>query len=221
MKTARLLLALSAALIAASPRISLGEQLVINSEFKDYGPIDPATPLSTLPFHGWKETGAGGHALVGTTFGAFTAFGLQNGVLLTEKNQGIFQTINGTVAGNEYVIDGGYAQISKIFHPTVRISVFNGISTAPADLLLSYSYTLDADRYGDGRVNSVYAAFFTAAGSVSTILTTLEMKDGENDLGPVVSHTTVEPVPEPSTSCMALAGLACGGYTVFRRRKRT
>ena len=28
------------------------------------------------------------------------------------------------------------------------------------------------------------------------------------------------PVPEPSTYCMALAGLACGGYLVRRRRKR-
>jgi hypothetical protein len=28
------------------------------------------------------------------------------------------------------------------------------------------------------------------------------------------------PIPEPSTCAMALAGLACGGYSVFRRRKR-
>ena len=27
-------------------------------------------------------------------------------------------------------------------------------------------------------------------------------------------------VPEPSTYCMALAGLACGGYLRFRRRKQ-
>jgi hypothetical protein len=27
-------------------------------------------------------------------------------------------------------------------------------------------------------------------------------------------------VPEPSTYCMALAGLACGGYSFFRRRKQ-
>jgi hypothetical protein len=27
-------------------------------------------------------------------------------------------------------------------------------------------------------------------------------------------------VPEPSTSCMVLAGLACGGFSMFRRRKR-
>jgi formylglycine-generating enzyme required for sulfatase activity len=30
----------------------------------------------------------------------------------------------------------------------------------------------------------------------------------------------VAAVPEPSTYAMALAGLACGGYTMFRRRKR-
>jgi hypothetical protein len=27
-------------------------------------------------------------------------------------------------------------------------------------------------------------------------------------------------VPEPSTCAMALAGLACGGYSMFRRRRR-
>jgi hypothetical protein len=31
---------------------------------------------------------------------------------------------------------------------------------------------------------------------------------------------TVSAVPEPSTYAMALAGLACGGYSMFRRRKR-
>ena len=31
---------------------------------------------------------------------------------------------------------------------------------------------------------------------------------------------TVTAVPEPSTCAMALAGLACGGYSLFRRRKR-
>jgi len=36
-----------------------------------------------------------------------------------------------------------------------------------------------------------------------------------------ISETlTVAPVPEPSTYCMALAGLACGGYSLFRRRQR-
>jgi hypothetical protein len=37
------------------------------------------------------------------------------------------------------------------------------------------------------------------------------------DLGPFL---TLVAVPEPSTYAMALAGLACGGYSMFRRRKR-
>jgi len=36
-----------------------------------------------------------------------------------------------------------------------------------------------------------------------------------------ISETlTVAPVPEPSTYAMALAGLACGGYSLFRRRQQ-
>ncbi len=35
-----------------------------------------------------------------------------------------------------------------------------------------------------------------------------------------VTVNLINPVPEPSTYCMALAGLACGGYVVRRRRKR-
>jgi autotransporter-associated beta strand protein len=39
-------------------------------------------------------------------------------------------------------------------------------------------------------------------------------------LPPAAISATVTAVPEPSTYCMALAGLACGGYTMFRRRKQ-
>jgi hypothetical protein len=38
--------------------------------------------------------------------------------------------------------------------------------------------------------------------------------------GPTVSGLVVSAVPEPSTCVMALAGLACGGYSMFRRRKK-
>ena len=38
--------------------------------------------------------------------------------------------------------------------------------------------------------------------------------------GVLVAQSTFASVPEPSTYCMALAGLACGGYTMVRRRKR-
>jgi hypothetical protein len=35
---------------------------------------------------------------------------------------------------------------------------------------------------------------------------------------PIESFSHLAVVPEPSTYAMALAGLACGGYTIFRRR---
>ena len=38
--------------------------------------------------------------------------------------------------------------------------------------------------------------------------------------GPIINAFQVRAVPEPSTYCMALAGMACGGFSMWRRRKR-
>jgi hypothetical protein len=38
--------------------------------------------------------------------------------------------------------------------------------------------------------------------------------------GPLAQAVDLVALPEPSTYAMALAGLACGGYSLFRRRKR-
>jgi len=35
-----------------------------------------------------------------------------------------------------------------------------------------------------------------------------------------VMSVSINAVPEPSTSCMVLAGLACGGFSMWRRRRR-
>jgi len=43
--------------------------------------------------------------------------------------------------------------------------------------------------------------------------------DGEGETVPGTRDLIAE-VPEPSTYAMALAGLACGGYSIWRRRKR-
>jgi hypothetical protein len=43
--------------------------------------------------------------------------------------------------------------------------------------------------------------------------------DGEGETVPGTRDLIAE-VPEPSTYAMALAGLACGGYSKWRRRKR-
>jgi len=41
-----------------------------------------------------------------------------------------------------------------------------------------------------------------------------------NSTPATISSISINAVPEPSAYCMALAGLACGGYTMFRRRKQ-
>jgi hypothetical protein len=45
---------------------------------------------------------------------------------------------------------------------------------------------------------------------------------GANWAGPFIQnlYMKVTAVPEPSACIMALVGLACGGYSMFRRRKR-
>jgi len=79
---------------------------------------------------------------------------------------------------------------------------------------------------------TAFLSYFTGPGSFTTNVFQLPaiassnsgFTDVENSslaTGGVVSIVyTYSPVPEPSTYAMALAGLACGGYSVFRRRKR-
>jgi formylglycine-generating enzyme len=59
--------------------------------------------------------------------------------------------------------------------------------------------------YADYYVSSEYSRGSAASGE--------DISSGFRLASPVA-------VPEPSTYAMALAGLACGGYTMFRRRKR-
>jgi hypothetical protein len=43
----------------------------------------------------------------------------------------------------------------------------------------------------------------------------------DNDVSnPTIRYSFVAAVPEPSTCAIALAGLACGGFSMWRRRKR-
>jgi hypothetical protein len=65
--------------------------------------------------------------------------------------------------------------------------------------------------------SSNYYAGWTGVG-------TLWLSLDPNVFSPIVDGAltvgTAQAVPEPSTYAMALAGLACGGYTMSRRRKR-
>jgi hypothetical protein len=78
--------------------------------------------------------------------------------------------------------------------------------TAPQNLFLSGSslYVLEI---GTNRIGE----YTTSGGTVNAALVT--------GLSSPFNFTVV-PVPEPSTYAMALAGIACGGFSMWRRRKR-
>jgi hypothetical protein len=59
-------------------------------------------------------------------------------------------------------------------------------------------------------------AFMTAGTHTAYML----LYNAGGDTGALIGQSTFAAVPEPSTYCMALAGLACGGYSMLRRRKR-
>jgi hypothetical protein len=75
-------------------------------------------------------------------------------------------------------------------------------------------------------IGGPFAADFAITKSLLTDLGFLNATNSTLFFGTADTATTFDnllvaaPVPEPSTCVMALAGLACGGYVVFRRRKR-
>ena len=127
--------------------------------------------------------------------------------------------------------------------PGAQSSANTLISTSPSIPASPANYTLtdgteQFDLAGNQALTSLsndltaFLSYFTGPGSFTTDIFQLPaiassncgFTDVENSslmTGGVVSIVyTFNAVPEPSSCAMALAGLACGGYSVFRRRKR-
>ena len=83
----------------------------------------------------------------------------------------------------------------------------------------SGNVTLDANTSStNGGLGQYVIGTFTASGTTASF--TLTGSGTGAWTFPVMNALQVRAVPEPSAYCMALAGLACGGYSLFRRRKR-
>jgi len=87
----------------------------------------------------------------------------------------------------------------------------------------SHAYSIDVDpatQSGQARVDTgswVPFAFTNIGGFALNYLSVADFSSSALTLDNFEINGTV-PVPEPSTCAMALAGLACGGYSLFRRR---
>jgi hypothetical protein len=88
----------------------------------------------------------------------------------------------------------------------------------------SHVYSIDVDpasQSGQARVDTgswVPFAFTNISGFALNYLSVADFSGSSMTLDEFAINGTV-PVPEPSTCAMALAGLACGGSVVFRRRR--
>jgi len=84
------------------------------------------------------------------------------------------------------------------------------------------SYYVAFDVVDQANANAVYYGWMnvTASGidTLSTVTFTLNEWAYDNT-GASIRVGQVSAVPEPSTYAMAIAGLACGGWQVFRRRR--
>jgi len=58
-------------------------------------------------------------------------------------------------------------------------------------------------------------------GTPITSFQVVATQPAEGSIYPTVNDLVLaQAVPEPSTYCMALAGIACGGFSMWRRRKQ-
>ena len=119
-------------------------------------------------------------------------------------------TLKGLTSGQQYRLQW-WTNDAALQSPIYGGSFTNTTATAVN------SVTLDANTTNAvGGLGQFAIGTFTASGT-SQPFTLAETSGGSN---PLINALQLRAVPEPSTYAMALAGLACGGYSMLRHRKR-
>jgi sugar lactone lactonase YvrE len=96
----------------------------------------------------------------------------------------------------------------------LKITTSGSVSTFVSGLSGPRGLTFDTDGNLYTNNGSFDIVKISSSGSVSTFASSLPYAIEDVAFSPFAPVA----VPEPSTCCMALAGLACGGYSLFRRR---
>jgi autotransporter-associated beta strand protein len=117
---------------------------------------------------------------------------------LSQSGTSVFEITNQSFTAGSYDLVSGSGSV--VFGGILNLNFSGGTYTEGTDVLQLFANT-------GGLSGSFSAVNFSglAAGQSATF-------------NPATGFISV--VPEPSTFVMALAGLACGGYTMWRRRKR-
>jgi T5SS/PEP-CTERM-associated repeat protein len=124
--------------------------------------------------------------------------------------------INGLTRGTQYDGVNINAESGLTYGGALSLSFGNGSAFANSTTFDLFNFTgTPSGNFTSVTSTGFYAGTWALASGIWSLDSggqTLSFTPGTGDL--------VVAVPEPSTCAMALAGLACGGYTMFRRRKR-
>jgi hypothetical protein len=124
-------------------------------------------------------------------------------------------TLGGLTNGQQYQIQwwaSNAALTPGEFGMTMDATVADA-ATSPVTLDTNTTNTV-------GGLGQYVVGTFTAIGTTQVFTLDGDPTGSDFNKSPLINAFQVRAVPEPSTYAMALAGLACGGYSMFRRRKR-
>ena len=145
-------------------------------------------------------------SFAGTEAGTFTT----NGTVADTASSFNFTITNFTVTSSTItsLIGSGYTE-----NQPLQGFLWDG--TEPTQFYRSSGSFTNGSNFYVSSPAYIYG-FYTSSG---TAFGGLEDPNESPAVSAAALTLTVAPVPEPTTYAMALAGLACGGYAVFRRRR--
>ena len=151
--------------------------------------------------------------------------GPEEGTQVPAGNFGVVQQGRGASTGRDFagapLAAGAWRHVAVIGSATAgTLSVFIDGVLAASDTALINGVTFNgADGFGTATL-VVGASRPDGLRPYRGLLDEVAIYDYVLTPAQLTAHATITPIPEPSTYFLALAGLACGVYSLFGRRKR-
>lgn len=155
-------------------------------------------------------TGTGSYSGLSSAYKSLLGYGGSATVLTT-----ISGTLGGLTNGQQYQIQlwaSNAALTPGAFGTTMDATVVDATTN---------SVTLDTNTTNTvGGLGQYVTGTFTANGATQVFTLDGDPTGGDFSKSPLINAFQLRAVPEPSTYAMALAGVACGSYSMWRRQKR-
>jgi hypothetical protein len=225
------LLAAAFCLTAATPAFAQGSTLRITEAMSQSGTTPTFTAdwfevtnfgSSAVDLTGWKMDDGSFNAAAAVALNGVSSIGAGESVVFVETNAPLtvipdFRSFWGGSAATATI--GSYTGSGVGFSSGGDgIALFNSAS-APITQVTFPAATLGSSFYYqyDPTTSPNANAVVSTVGTINGQVTYLSANTVTQNIGS--PGTAINAVPEPSTYAMALAGLACGGYSLFRRRR--